>query len=149
MCVIRMMVYLALVLALAGISIEWPDRAGTLVVAVDRSRSMPENAPEESEAFLRRLELSRPRDSQLGVVAFGGGAVIDKLPESPGFDGLRSRIDNPDGSNIAAALELALTQIPADSPGRILLLTDGLRTGAADISCVVTPPPPSIRTIRF
>ena len=129
-CVIRMMVYLALVLALAGISIEWPDRAGTLVVAVDRSRSMPENAPEESEAFLRRLELSRPRDSQLGVVAFGGGAVIDKLPESPGFDGLRSRIDNPDGSNIAAALELALTQIPADSPGRILLLTDGLRTGA-------------------
>ena len=128
--VLRAGVFLAVILALAGISIEWPDRAGTLVIAVDRSRSMPENAKEESESLLRRLESSRPRDSRLGVVAFGGEAVIDKLPESPGFDGLRSRIDNPDGSNLAAAIELALNQIPADSPGRILLLTDGVHTGA-------------------
>ena len=130
-CVLRTGVYLAVVLALAGISVEWPDRAGTLMVAVDRSRSMPENAKEEAESFLRRLENARPRDSRLGVVAFGGDAVIDKLPESPGFDGLRSRIGNPDGSNISEALSLALNQIPADSPGRILLLTDGLWTGAA------------------
>ena len=81
--VLRAGVFLAVIRALAVISIEWPDRAGTLVVAVDRSRSMPENAKEESESLLRRLESSRPRDSRLGVVAFGGEAVIDKLPESP------------------------------------------------------------------
>ena len=57
---LRMGLYLLLVLALAGISIRWPDRSGTLVVAVDRSRSMPENAKEESESFLRRRENSRP-----------------------------------------------------------------------------------------
>lgn len=34
-------------------------------------------------------------------------------------------------------------------PGAAGFCADGLRTGAADISCVVTPPPPSIRTIRF
>ncbi|MBS1370144.1 MAG: VWA domain-containing protein [Lentisphaeria bacterium] len=127
---LRLLLYCAVVLALAGIVIEWPDRAGTLIAAVDRSRSMPENAKAEAESFIRRLEGARPRDSHLGVIAFGAGAVIDKLPESPGFDGLRSRIGNPDGSNLSEALSLALRQIPADSPGRILLLTDGLWTGS-------------------
>lgn len=122
---LRLALYLALVLALSGIVVEWPDRTGTLIVAVDRSRSMPDDAKEEAESFLRRLEASRPRDSRLGVVAFGAEPVIDKLPESPGFDGLESRIANPDGSDVSGALALALRQIPADSPGRILLISDG------------------------
>ncbi len=126
---LRLALYLALVLALSGIVVEWPDRTGTLIVAVDRSRSMPDDAKEEAESFLRRLEASRPRDSRLGVVAFGAEPVIDKLPESPGFDGLESRIANPDGSDVSGALALALRQIPADSPGRILLISDGRWTG--------------------
>ena len=36
---LRLALYLALVLALSGIVVEWPDRTGTLIVAVDRSRS--------------------------------------------------------------------------------------------------------------
>ena len=78
--VLRAGVFLAVILALAGISIEWLDRAGTLVVAVDRSRSMPENAKEESESLLRRLESSRPRDSRLGVVAFDFAILISVSP---------------------------------------------------------------------
>lgn len=35
---LRLALYLALVLALSGIVVEWPDRTGTLIVAVDRSR---------------------------------------------------------------------------------------------------------------
>lgn len=80
---LRLALYLALVLALSGIVVEWPDRTGTLIVAVDRSRSMPDDAKEEAESFLRRLEASRPRDSRLGVVAFGAEPVIDQAAGVP------------------------------------------------------------------
>lgn len=126
--VLRLLLYALLVLALSGPVVEWPDRAGTLVVAVDRSRSMPDNATREAESLIRRLESARPPDSRLAVIGFGAEAAVEKLPDSPGFDGLKSRVD-PDGSNLAGALDLAQRLIPADSPGRVWLLTDGLRTG--------------------
>lgn len=125
---LRLLLYSLLVLALSGPVIEWPDRAGTLVVAVDRSRSMPENSAREAESLIRRLESATPPDSRLAVVGFGAEAAVEKLPDSPGFDGLKARID-PDGSNLAAALDLALRLIPADSPGRVWLLSDGVWTG--------------------
>ncbi len=128
--VLRMFLYVMLVFAFSGPVVEWPDRAGTLMIVVDRSRSMPEHAKRDAESMIRRLAAAMPADSRFGVVSFGADAMLEKLPGSPGFDELKSRVD-PDGSNLSSALDLALRHIPADSPGRILLITDGVWTGGS------------------
>ncbi|MDR0932684.1 MAG: VWA domain-containing protein [Victivallales bacterium] len=126
--VLRGLLYGVIVLALSGVMVHLPDRVGTLIVAIDRSSSMPEAAKNQSESFIRRIAGEQPSDSQLGVITFGAAPVIDKLPQSLVFDGLKSKEDNLDGSDLSGAIFLALQQIPLDSPGRILLLSDGLWT---------------------
>ena len=148
---LRLLLYALLALALSGPVIEWPDRAGTLVVVADRSRSLPEGAEREAESLIRRLQAAMPPGSKLGVVGFGAEAAVEKLPDSPGFDGFKSRID-PDGSNLSGALALAQRLIPADSPGRIWLLSDGVSTGAnparAFAGCAARGVPVDYRYLR-
>jgi hypothetical protein len=68
-----------------------------------------------------------PPRYQLRVVGFARAAVEKKLPYSPGFDG--SKADRS-GARSSGALVLAQRLNPADSPGRIWLLTDGVPTRA-------------------
>ncbi len=128
--VLRAVLFAVLVLALAGPRIRLPDRAGIVMVLVDRSRSMPEDSRRQAEEYIRRLEASRPPDSRLGVISFGGDPVIEKLPEAPGFDGLRGMLRNPDASNLAPALEAVLRQLAVNRSGRVVVISDGRWTGA-------------------
>lgn len=118
-----------IVLALSDPRLRLPDRAGTVMVLVDRSRSMPGSAHKDAETYIRRLEAARPPDSRLGVISFAGDCVIEKLPEAPGFSGLNTMIQNPDSSDLSAALKDALRQIPENSPGRVVVISDGSWTG--------------------
>ncbi len=128
--IIRGVLYALVILILAGPQLKVSDRSGTVMVLVDRSRSMPPNAKIASEEYVRRLAASCPSDSRFGVVSFAAAANIEKLPGTGGFDGLNSYIQNPDASNLTAGLKTALGQIPENSPGRIVLIGDGGWTGA-------------------
>lgn len=128
--VLRILLYLLLVFALSAPRIRLPDRAGTLIVLADRSRSMPENAEGTALEVIRNLEKTRKGDSRLGVVSFAGDAAIEKLPEETNFDTFRSQVSRPDASNLAEGMKCALSLIPENAPGRILLLSDGRMTGA-------------------
>ena len=128
--VLRILLYLLLVFALSAPRIRLPDRAGTLIVLADRSRSMPENAEVAALEVIRKLEKTRKGDSRLGVVSFAGEAAIEKLPEETNFDAFRSQVSRPDASNLAEGMKCALSLIPENAPGRILLLSDGGMTGA-------------------
>ncbi len=78
---------------------------------------------------LLRATVQRSRDDLLGIVAFDGKPILVASP-SPASEiadrSLEYRIQ--DGTNIADALSLAATLIPADATGRILLITDGAQT---------------------
>lgn len=128
--VLRAVLLLVLVLALAGPRVRLPDRAGTVMVLVDRSRSMPEASRRQAEEYIRRLEAARPPESRFGAISFGGDNLIEKLPDAPGFDGLRGVLRNPDASDLASALENALRQLPENTSGRIVVISDGRWTGA-------------------
>ncbi|GIX50257.1 MAG: hypothetical protein KatS3mg132_451 [Limisphaera sp.] len=99
-----------------------------VIVVADRSSSMPPQAATVQEEIIRLLERSRrPRD-ELGVISFGRRAVVESVPQRGNFPGFRAEV-GPDQSALADALELALTLIPADAGGRILVLSDGKWTG--------------------
>ncbi|MBQ7731520.1 MAG: VWA domain-containing protein [Lentisphaeria bacterium] len=125
---IRVLIYIMVAAAMAGISIRLPERAGTLVVLADRSRSMPDGARQEMESLIRRLEHAAPASSKLSVISFAGTSFVEKLPDSSAFAGLQTAPSEPHATDIAGAIDAALELIPSDASGRILLLSDGLHT---------------------
>ena len=67
--VLRVLLYLMIAAAMGGVSVRLPERAGTLVVLADRSRSMPDGARQEMEQLIHRLERSAPSGSNLSVIS--------------------------------------------------------------------------------
>ena len=68
-------------LALAGLAIELPSRAGVVVVVADRSVSMPKGADVAQAETIRAVESQRSGESRVGVVSFGAQSRIELLPE--------------------------------------------------------------------
>ena len=126
--VIRVLIYIMVAAAMAGISVRLPERTGTLVVLTDLSRSMPDGARQEMDSLIRRLEHSAPDSSKLSVISFAGTPFVEKLPDSAAFPGLKTDPSEPHATDIAGAIDAALELIPSDASGRILLLSDGLHT---------------------
>ncbi|MBR4718086.1 MAG: hypothetical protein IKP09_08515, partial [Lentisphaeria bacterium] len=49
---IRVLIYIMVAAAMAGISVRLPERTGTLVVLTDLSRSMPDGARQEMDSLI-------------------------------------------------------------------------------------------------
>jgi Mg-chelatase subunit ChlD len=126
--ILRAVIFLLVVLALAQLAIKLPDRAGTVVVVADRSDSMPQNSDKDEKEIIGLLHKAMgPRD-QLGVVAFGQDAVVEQSPQRAEFGGFTAQV-GADHSSLNDAIESALSLIPPDGGGRILVLSDGKWTG--------------------
>jgi len=126
MTTFRCLSLLFLLLALSSPGILLEKQKGTVIVVVDRSKSMPvdHNIPE----IFTLLQSSRPQGSNLGVVSFGQSAIPEKYPSEEDFAGF-NQDPGGDGSNLSLALDQALGLIPQDHGGRILVLSDGQWTG--------------------
>lgn len=117
-----------LLLAMAGIAVKLPSRAGTVVVVADRSLSMPPASEAVQRETMHLVQSGMgPRD-RLGVVSFGQVVAIERPPQVGKFAGFVAEVGR-DASNLAEAIQTAVSLIPQDSPGRILLLSDGQWTG--------------------
>lgn len=128
--VLRILIFSLLVAALCRPVINLPIRAGVVVAVADRSRSMPAQGAAAQTEAIRMIAQARPSQNLLGVVAFGRQAVVEQPPDQSAFGGFVNVVDD-NQSNLADALDMALTLIPAESSGRILVLSDGQYTGAA------------------
>ncbi|MEE9403880.1 MAG: VWA domain-containing protein [Algisphaera sp.] len=128
---LRYALYGLMVLAMAQPAWQWSQRAGTVVVVVDRSASMPTDAQARQLEAIKLLHTALdPTRHRLAVVAFGQRTAVE-LP--PGIETL-SRFTQDvgtGGSDLAAALRRSQALIPTGAPGRVLLLSDGRSTGAA------------------
>ncbi|RCK80240.1 MAG: hypothetical protein OZSIB_3422 [Candidatus Ozemobacter sibiricus] len=125
---LRAAVFLLLALALAEPIVPLPDREGVVVVVADRSRSMPPEADVQHQETIARVRAAMPAHGRLAVVAFGETAAVELAPGQAPFQGFVQEIGR-DGSVLGEALDKALSLIPADAPGRLLVLSDGNWTG--------------------
>jgi len=124
--VIRAMIITLIVLAMAGLSIELPSRSGTVVVAIDRSLSMPGDAESRAIEAVQLIAGEKGRDDKLIVLSFGRQSAIEAIDGE--IDAFGTAVGS-DASNYAGAIDQALSMIPAGSPGRVLLIGDGRWTG--------------------
>ncbi|HEX4178396.1 MAG TPA: VWA domain-containing protein, partial [Rhizomicrobium sp.] len=126
--ILRALVFVLVVLGLAQLVIRLPDRSGAIIVVADRSASMPANADASQKEIIGLLTKSMAPRDQLGIVSFGRAAVVEQSPQHAEFPGFTADVGT-DHSDLNDAVQLALSLIPPEGGGRILLLSDGKWTG--------------------
>jgi Mg-chelatase subunit ChlD len=125
---LRLAILMLILLALGGLALRLPSRAGTVVVVADRSLSMPANAEAAQKEAIDLLQRAMGSDDRLAVVAFGQRAAVERGPQVGPFAGFTQQVGG-DASNLNEALEMALALIPHETAGRVLVLSDGRWTG--------------------
>ena len=122
---VRLLLLGALVGALAGLQIVLPVDRLAVVYVVDMSDSVGTAGREAALAYLRSSLAVRKDGDVAGIVAFGGDALVERLPAD--LSDLDRIASTPvrDATDIGAALRLASALFPDDAQKRIVLLSDG------------------------
>ncbi|MBX7082828.1 MAG: VWA domain-containing protein [Nannocystaceae bacterium] len=121
----------AVVLALADPRWLRREQVGHVVFVVDRSASVPDAALEQAIAEVERLRAALPADVDAGLVLFDREPELAVMPGAPWHVPSPLRSANPDGSDIDAAIAIALSLVPDGESGEIVLLSDGRRSGGS------------------
>ncbi len=123
--VVRTIIVLALIGALAGAQLAQPPESTTTIFLLDGSDSVAASQRARAEAFIAQALTAMPPDDRAGVIVFGREALIERIPsQERTFGALQAR---PFGgaTNIADALQLGLALLPAEGHRRLALLSDG------------------------
>ncbi len=126
--ILRLAILCLILLAMCGLAVKLPSRAGMVVVVADRSQSMPPDSEAKQKEAINLIQGAMHSDSNLAVVSFGRAAAIEQSPQGGKFAGFINEVYG-DASDLNSAIEKAIALIPRDAPGRILLLSDGRWTG--------------------
>lgn len=123
--VMRCVVVTCMVFALAGMERTRERDALTTIFLLDRSSSIPRAYQQEAFAFVQRAAEGLGPNDRLGVIAFDGRGAVEQLPMGAlAIDRITEPVD-PDQTDIAVALRLAMALFPPDSARRVVLLSDG------------------------
>lgn len=123
---IRSILFLLLVLALAGTQLLTPIQAKTIVFVVDRSASMKDDL--RIMSFLREAVEQKRAEDKYAIVSVGAEAAVDQpLTMRPEISPLGVEV-NRHATNLAEGIRLASAMIPSNARGKVVLLTDGIAT---------------------
>ena len=129
---VRSVILLLLILALAGALWTSQTKAVSLWVIGDLSDSVPEAALTQITNRFNAIQESKPTDAMLGLALFAAKSELVSNPNQPGgeseFPQELSEANSKSESNIEFALQHAAQSLPHDSFKRILLLSDGNET---------------------
>ncbi len=132
--VLRFVTATLLVLAAADLSVLRERDTLSVVYVVDASRSVGTAAESSggvsaaARNWVKESIEARPDGDGAGVIVFGGTAEIERLVRSSDDQPTWATVPEPGGTDIDAALRLALASFPADTHRRIVLLSDGVET---------------------
>ena len=123
--IMRGVVVLCMVLALAGMQRTRHNDAVSTIFLLDRSNSIPRAYQQEAFEFIKQAQAGQQPDDRMGVIAFDGRSAVEQLPMGTlAIDKITEPVD-PDQTDLAAALRLAMALFPPDAARRIVLLSDG------------------------
>ncbi|MFC5734958.1 VWA domain-containing protein [Cytobacillus gottheilii] len=126
--IIRSLVFVLLIGALAIPQLLLPLKGETVVFLTDRSASV-KDADSISLGWIEEAAANKGEDDQHAVAAFGEDIVLEQ-----NLSGDQSSITqyngklNPAETNLEAALSFASTMIPNQAGGRIVVFSDGNET---------------------
>jgi Ca-activated chloride channel homolog len=116
-------------LAMAGLDLGKPLDRMTVIVVIDRSRSVDlvNNADDRVRAELRLAEQSMRDDDRIGTVVFAANAATEDPPHPRSDLAPPQKIEiGRDGTDLGAGIRRALAEVPADTAARIVVISDGV-----------------------
>jgi len=126
---LRLVVTACLVLALAGMQWVSFGKQLTVFILADQSHSVPPGARREAFSYIRHALRKAGKHDRAGLILFGRDAAIERFPQpvvdAEGWPGEHTVMIDGSGTNLAAAIRLALAAFPENSRKRIVLLSDG------------------------
>lgn len=125
---VRVAVILCVLFALFDVRLRVKSTRTATVFMVDLSDSNGRNQEAMSE-YLNRTIAGMPEGNSYGIVTFGKDTLVEQfLTSEKRFGGLMT-LPERKATNFEQAVSGALAMIPADSGGRLVVLTDGKQTG--------------------
>jgi Mg-chelatase subunit ChlD len=123
--VVRTVIFVALVLALAGTQVVRPVRDLAVVFLVDGSDSVTPDQREWAIDYINQALAARQPADQAAIVVFGQNALVERVPSR--LDTIARLTSTPIGNrtSIASAIQLGLALLPTDTQKRLVLLSDG------------------------
>lgn len=136
--VLRTVICLALVLAIAGVQWLLPVEGMNVFFVLDRSDSVPSGQQEAAKSLVNRMAAQKKKDDKAGVIIFGTEASIDRLPnEAIDLEKVEAVVDTQ-RSDLAAAIRLATAAFAETGQKRIVLMSDGNENIGDVMSAVVS-----------
>lgn len=121
---LRLAIFSALILALAGLTWQRPRQAQAVIFVADLSAST-ESSQDTLIHFIDQALHARGRDDQAGVVALGKEAEVEQPATAlSSFSGFESVVD-PSFTDLEGGLSLGAALLPANDRKRLVLATDG------------------------
>lgn len=125
---LRIVIVLCLILALAGLELLRGSNQLATVFLVDASDSMPAQAKAAATDYIRTALQEMGPDDQAAIILFGGDALVER-PMSPSKElGTFTSIPNTGQTDLAEAIRLGLALYPSGAARRMILLSDGATT---------------------
>jgi len=125
--VVRGVICLCLVLALFGLGLRIGSNKTATVFVVDLSNSNADHLDEMQE-YLRQTVDEMPSGNVYGIVSFGKDALVEQFMTGKKSYGGLMTIPEKTATNFENAVSRAMTLIPGDANGRLVVLTDGRET---------------------
>ncbi len=122
---IRTVIFLALVLALAGLEWRRPVPGQTVIFAVDLSASVAKSQT-AAASWIREAMQSKGRQDSAGIVVFGREALVEQPVQLALAIGRIESVPEPHATDLQSGLRLAEALLPEATRKRIILLSDGL-----------------------
>lgn len=126
--ILRVIIVVAIILALAGIEIVRKGDNLAVVFLVDVSDSMPADAVASEMSFVRAALDGMPADDQAAVILFGADALVER-PMLAGRElGQVTSVPVTTQTDLAEAIRLGMALFPSGSAKRMVILSDGAET---------------------
>lgn len=126
---LRLVVITALLGALAEPSLRRESRDVAVIAVLDASQSVPAAMQERVDRYLEEARRRNDRvGDRLGTVTATRDALVQQSPSSLTQVVERQNVGAVDGTDLSAALRLALAIRPEDAATRLAIFTDGNET---------------------
>lgn len=122
---LRLVLVTCLFLALAGL--QWVRRNDSLSVIflLDASKSLRDDQKQTAQRFVQDAVKSKREGDTVGLLTFGQETEIKATPNAPLDLGRIKHSGGTNATNIAQAMESALSLIPSEAAGKVVVLSDG------------------------
>jgi Ca-activated chloride channel family protein len=122
---LRLLVTVAVCLALAGLQWLRPQEGLNVFYLLDRSDSIPSVQQEQARELVNQLAQPRKATDRGGVVVFGSEASIETMPNAVVDLKKVQAVIGTGRSDLAAGIQLGTAAFPETGQKRLVLMSDG------------------------